>query len=42
VADDPSLAACAAPGCYRFDAPTKHLQIRVFAPQGQQRQILVR
>lgn len=42
VADDLALAACAAPGCYRFDVATKHLQIRVFAPQGQQREILVR
>ncbi len=42
VADDAALFACAAPGCYRFESATKHLQVRVFAPQGQQRTIVVR
>lgn len=42
VIDDLALGACAAPGCYRFDGASKHLQIRVFAPQGQQRAIVVR
>ena len=42
VADDTALFACAAPGCYRFEAATKHLQVRVFAGQGQMKQVMVR
>ncbi len=28
------VTTCSAPGCYQFDAPTLHLQVRVFAPTG--------
>ncbi len=42
VADDAALFACAAPGCYRFDAASKHLQARVYAPQGQMKSLGVR
>ncbi len=42
VADDVAMFACAAPGCFRFDAATKHLQARVFAAQGQLKQLSVR
>ena len=42
VADDTALFACAAPGCYSFDATTKHLQARVFAPAGQTKQVVIR
>lgn len=42
VADEAGLFACAAPGCYWFDAAAKHLQARVFAPQGQTKQVTVR
>jgi hypothetical protein len=42
VADDAALFACAAPGCYRFDVATQHLQARVFAPPGQMKQLGVR
>ena len=43
--DLPSIAdvtTCAAPGCWSFDAATKHLQARVFVPQGQTHNIEVR
>lgn len=36
------VTACAAPGCWRFDAAAKRLLARVFAPQGQTRHVLVR
>jgi alpha-D-xyloside xylohydrolase len=35
------VAACAAPGCWSFDAPSKKLLVRVFAPQGTTRGIQV-
>ena len=36
------VTACAAPGCWRFDAAAKRFEARVFAPQGQTRQVHVR
>lgn len=42
VADPAALFACAAPGCYVFEAASQHLQVRVFAPQGQTKQVIVR
>ncbi len=36
------VTTCAAPGCWRFDAATKHLEIRVFAAQAQTRMVEVR
>jgi hypothetical protein len=35
------VAACAAPGCWRFDAATEHLEVRVFAPMGQTRAVAI-
>jgi hypothetical protein len=35
------IAVCAAPGCWRFDAATKHLEVRAFAAQGQTRAIAI-
>lgn len=35
------IAACAAPGCWRFDAATKHLEVRAFAAQGQTRAVAI-
>lgn len=42
VGDASVLFTCAAPGCYAFDPATKHLQVRVFAPAGQTKQVTVR
>ncbi|MCW5805566.1 MAG: hypothetical protein KIT31_24565 [Deltaproteobacteria bacterium] len=36
------VTSCAAPGCYSFDAATKHLEIRVFADQGTTRDLVIR
>ncbi len=36
------VSACAAPGCWRFDAPSKRLEVRVFVPQGETRDVRVR
>lgn len=41
VASESALRACAAPGCWLFDAAEKRLQIRVFAPEGQTRAISI-
>ncbi len=35
------VATCAAPGCWQFDAPSKHFLARVFAPQGVSKTIVV-
>jgi len=35
------VTSCAVPGCYQFDAATKHLQIRVFAAPGQTRHVAI-
>ncbi|HEY5936267.1 MAG TPA: glycoside hydrolase family 31 protein [Kofleriaceae bacterium] len=37
-----TVATCAAPGCWHFDVATKHLEARVFAPQGQTKTIAIR
>jgi len=36
------VTTCVAPGCFAFDAASKHLEVRVFAPLGQTRQVQVR
>jgi hypothetical protein len=36
------VTACAAPGCWRFDAGTKRLEVRVFALEGATRSVAVR
>jgi len=36
------VTACGAPGCWRFDAAAKRFEARVFAPEGQTRQVYVR
>ncbi len=41
VASEAALRACAAPGCWFFDGTEKRLQVRVFAPQGQNRAISI-
>ena len=44
-ADLPTAAdvtTCAAPGCWRFDAAAKRLEVRVFAPQGAARDVAIR
>lgn len=36
------VTACAAPGCWRFDAATRRLEARVFVPAGETRGVRVR
>lgn len=36
------VTTCADPGCWRFDAAAKRLEVRVFAPQGQAKDVAIR
>lgn len=42
VTSSAELAACAAPGCWYADAANQHLQVRVYAPTGETRAVIVR